>query len=320
MPCRDVSTPQGEKCLAGLSRRMGVCSTPMPRSLMALPCPARRPGTRQALAHRSKWLPDAPRLLGLCALLTILGAFALAGCYLSRTIDQATASDVNNRNFTFASGEAFHTALKNVSTALAFSNNAQDFTLCSGTATATGTNRFGSCSLTVTDSHYGANDGPQINDVIKLDPCDFDSDDKTLTVSHGGITTTSAVATTTTDTACSTAAPATATNMSNQSCTFANGGVFHSDLTNKSTALAFDSTAQNFTLTSASVVNGTATGTSSFGGICSLTVTKGYPSGTGPQAGTIRLNPCTFNSSNNTLTVSNGTITATSVSCTLVVP
>jgi len=72
-----------------------------------------------------KGLSYASRLLELGALLAILGVFALAGCYISRTIDQATASDVNNRNFTFTSGEVFHTALKNTSTALAFSNNAQ---------------------------------------------------------------------------------------------------------------------------------------------------------------------------------------------------
>ena len=51
--------------------------------------------------------------------------FILAGCYLSRTIDQATASDVNNRSFTFTNGAVFNAALANVSTALAFSNNAQ---------------------------------------------------------------------------------------------------------------------------------------------------------------------------------------------------
>src|SRR5215469_6147378 len=117
----------------------------------------------------------ASRLLELGALLAILGAFALAGCYISRTIDQATASDVNNRNFTFANGGAFHSALNNVSTALAFSNNAQSFALCSSGNKATGTNHFGSCTLTVgsdsTASSYPSGAGPQPNDVIKLDPC-----------------------------------------------------------------------------------------------------------------------------------------------------
>src|SRR5712691_11563873 len=97
-----------------------------------------------------KGLSYASRLLELGALLAILGVFALAGCYISRTIDQATASDVNNRNFTFTNGAVFHSALTNVSTALALSDNAQTFTLCSGSNTATGTKRFGSCTLTVT--------------------------------------------------------------------------------------------------------------------------------------------------------------------------
>src|SRR5713101_7338938 len=107
-----------------------------------------------------KGLSYASHLLELGALLAILGAFALAGCYISRTIDQATASDVNNRNFTFTSGAVFNSALVNGSTALAFSNNAQTFTLCSGSATATGTNRFGSCTLTVTGSTYSTGAGP----------------------------------------------------------------------------------------------------------------------------------------------------------------
>src|SRR5262245_13277498 len=108
MPRRDVSTPPGEQ---------------------SLPCPPRR---------------HAPHLLGLCAMMTILGVLTVAGCYISRTIDQAKASDVNNRNFTFTNGAVFDAALANVSTALAFSNNAQNFALCSGSNTASGTNTFGS--------------------------------------------------------------------------------------------------------------------------------------------------------------------------------
>ena len=84
-----------------------------------------------SLRPGEKSLSYTSRLLELGALLTILGAFALAGCYISRTIDQATASNVNNRNFTFANGGAFHSTLNNVSTTLAFSNNAQHFTLTS---------------------------------------------------------------------------------------------------------------------------------------------------------------------------------------------
>src|SRR5262245_51121169 len=323
MPRRDVSAPQREQGLPYLSWRIGVCTTPMPRSQTALPYPVRRSKARQAVAHRGRWLPEAPCLLGLGVLMAILGAFALAGCYLSRTIDQATASDVNNRNFTFTNGAVFHSALTNTSTALAFSNNAQNFALCSGTKTATGTNRFGSCTLTVTDSKYDANAGPQINDVIKLDPCDFDSDDNTLTVSNRGITTTSTAATTVTDTGCNTATPATSSQLSKQSCTFANGGVFNSTLNNVSTTLAFpnNDNAQTFTLTSSGVVSGTASGTSSIvTGSCSLSVSKStYTSSNGPPVGsTISLIPCTFDSSDNTLTVSNLNLKVTSKPCTAV--
>ena len=265
-------------------------------------------------------LPYASRLLGLGVLLAILGVFALAGCYISRTIDQATASDVNNRNFTFTNGAVFHSVLTNVSTALAFPNNdnAQTFTLCSGSNTATGTNRFGSCTLTVTSSGYTSGNGPQVNDVIKLDPCDFDSDNKTLTVSNRGITVTSTAATTATGTGCNIATPATPSQLSNQSCPFANGGVFNSTLNGVSTTLTFDSTAQNFMLTSSGNISGTAMGTSSIvGGSCSLTVTQStYTSGNGPQVGiTIPLTPCTFD--NNMLTVSNLNLKVTSGSCIL---
>ena len=91
-----------------------------------------------------------PRICGLGALLTMIGAFILTGCYLSRTIDQATASDVNNQSFTFTNGAVFNTALVNVSTTLCFTDNATNFTLSSAGGTATGTNRFDSCILTVT--------------------------------------------------------------------------------------------------------------------------------------------------------------------------
>ena len=279
---------------------------------MAIPCTVIRSGALQAVAHRVRSWLDAPRRLGLGALLTMLGVCTLAGCYISRTIGQATASDVNNRNFTFSSGAVFHSALANVSTALAFSNNAQDFTLCSGSNAATGTNKFGSCTLTVTTSTYGASAGPQINDVITLDPCDFDSDNKTLTVSRGNITVTSAVATTTTGT-CNTATQVTTSQVNNQGFTFADGGVFHTALTNVQTALAFSNNAQSFKLTSTGgTVSGTASGTSRVTGACSLTVTSSSYS-VGPQINdVIILNPCTFNSSNNTLTVTNLGITVTS--------
>jgi hypothetical protein len=280
---------------------------------MAISYTGRLSGVLRAVAPRVRFVLDAPRILVLSMLTIMGGVFILASCYLSRTIDQATADDVNNRSFTFTSGAVFNSALANVSTALAFSNNAQSFTLCSGSQTASGTNKFGSCTLTVTNSNYTASAGPQINDVITLDPCDFDSDANTLTVSKGNVTATSAAATTATGTGCSTGTSATADNVNGQSFTFTNGGVFSSALQNVQTALAFSNQAQNFTLRSVGTVSETATGTSIVsGGSCSLTVTTSSYSA-GPQKGTtITLTPCTYNSTNNTLTVTNLGLTVTS--------
>ncbi len=253
------------------------------------------------------------RLLGLLALLTMLGVGTMAGCYLTRPDDQAQASDVNNRNFTFASGTVFHTALANVSTALAFTDEARNFTLCSGSSTATGTNKFGSCTLTVTSTTYSAGAGPQVNEVITLDPCDFDDSDDSLKVSRGQTTITSATATAVTGSGCNTTNQITASNVTGQSFTFTDGGVFASALNNVSTALAFTNNAQQFTLTSAGVVTGTASGTSSVGGsTCRLTLTSSTYV-TEPRANTtITLTPCTFNSVNKTLTATNAGLTVTS--------
>ena len=268
--------------------------------------------TYTTMAHRVRFLADAARWLGLCLMLTILGAFTLAGCYISRPIDQATASDVNNRSFTFASGAVFHAALINISTTLSFANNAADFTLSSADGTATGTNRFDSCILTVTTSTYSASAGPQVGDVITLDPCDFHSDNDTLTVSRRGITAISTAATPFVPGSSGNVHQATASDVNNQKFTFASGAVFHTALTNVQTALTFTNNAQNFTLTSAGSVSGTASGPSSIMGSCSLTVTSSDYN-VGPQRNDIiTLNPCTFNSSNNTLTVTNLGVTVTS--------
>lgn len=280
---------------------------------MTIPCTVMRSGVPQTVAHRLS--SDAARMFGLCLMITMLGAFILTGCYLSRPIGQATASDVNNRSFTFASGAVFHAALVNVSTTLSFTNNAANFTLSSAGGTATGTNRFDSCILTVTTSTYNAAAGPQVGGVITLDPCDFDSDDNTLTVSRGSSIATSTAATPVVPGSSGNVHQATASDVNNQKFTFASGAVFHTALVNVSTALTFTSSAANFTLSSA---GGTATGTNRFGS-CILTVTTStYSTAAGPQVGdVITLQPCNFDSTNSTLTVSNGTSTATSAPGTL---
>jgi hypothetical protein len=266
------------------------------------------------VAHCGRFVPEVPRLFSLGALLTVIGALILAGCYLSRTIDQATASDVNNRSFTFANGAVFHVNLVNVSTTLCFTDNATNFTLSSAGGTAAGTNRFDSCILTVANSSYTVGTGPQVGEVITLDPCDFDSDRQTLTVSNRDLTATSTVGVACSPGSSGNVAPATVDNVNNQSFTFTtapSGGVFDAALTNLPTSLAFTNNATNFSLTSAS---GTATGTSTVqSGSCTLNINNStYSVGTNLQANrTIRLNPCNFDNTAKTLTVTNlGTATS----------
>jgi hypothetical protein len=118
-------------------------------------------------------------LLNLAVVLTIAGALILSGC--AATDGQATTDDVNNNAFTFPSGTVFHPALTGATT-LEFTDNANTFTLFSAAGTASGGNRFGSCILTVGTSIYAPGTGPQVNDVITLSPCNFDSTNNTLTV------------------------------------------------------------------------------------------------------------------------------------------
>jgi hypothetical protein len=282
-----------------------------------------RSGVLRAVVYGSKFVPENSRVCGLGALLTMLGACILAGCYLSRTIDQATASDVNNQSFTFTNGAVFHPALVNVSTTLCFTDDATNFTLSSAGGTATGTNRFDSCILTVATSTYAVGTGPQGGEVITLEPCDFNSDLKTLTVSNRDLTATSTVAVACSPGSSGNVAPATVDNVNNQSFTFStapSGGVFDTSLTNLPTSLAFTNTATNFRLTSAS---GTATGTSTVqSGTCTLTINNStFPVTTNlQQSRTIRLNPCSFDNTARTLTVTTNLGTATSEPAELLTP
>ena len=282
--------------------------------LMAFPRTIMRSDVLQAVAYRAGGVLKIRRIVGLGALLIMIGTFTLAGCYLSRTIDQATADDVNNQSFTFTNGAVFNTALNNVSTTLSFTDNATSFTLSSSAGTATGSNRFDSCILTVITSTYGSGAGPQIGQVITLDPCDFDSENKRLTVSNMDLTVTSMVATPFTPGASGSVNQATASDVNNQRFVFVSGAVFDTNLVNISTSLSFTDTATRFELSS---TGGTASGTNRFGS-CILNVTNSdYPINAGPQRNTeIRLDPCTFNDTNKTLTVSNSGFTATSAPAT----
>jgi hypothetical protein len=132
---------------------------------------------------------------GLVSFMILAGALTLFGCSGDDNDEQvaATANAVNNKTFAFSSGEIFHSTLRNVPTTLAFSNDGANFTLASAGGTATGTNQFGSCILTVTSSTYAAGTGPQANEVITLDPCMVDSTTKLLTATRGAITISGAV-------------------------------------------------------------------------------------------------------------------------------
>jgi hypothetical protein len=130
---------------------------------------------------------------GFVALIAIAGAMSLLGC--SPDVQPAIADDLNNQSFTFSSGAVFNPGLANIETTLAFSENASIFTLSSVGGAATGTNTFGNaCTLTVTDSTYAIGAGPQMNDAIRLAPCDFDIDNKTLLIGNGTTTATSSPA------------------------------------------------------------------------------------------------------------------------------
>jgi hypothetical protein len=135
---------------------------------------------------------------GFVALIAIAGAMSLLGC--SEKVEPAIADDLNNQSFTFSSGAVFHPGLANIMTTLVFSDNAANFTLSSAGGAVAGTNTFGNaCTLTVTKqvpdkSPYAIGAGPQVNDVIRLDPCDFDLPNKTLLIGNGTTTATSSPA------------------------------------------------------------------------------------------------------------------------------
>ena len=245
-------------------------------------------------------------LLNLGVVLTIAGALTLSGC--AATDGQATEEDVNNNAFTFSSGTVFHPALTSA-TVLEFTDNANTFMLSSAGGRASGSNRFGSCILTVSTSTYAPETGPQANDVMTLNPCDFDSTNRTLKVSNGPITATS-------NPAIARLVNATASDLNDKSFLFTSGAVFNVALANIAVTLKFTNNANDFTLTSADNTDNEATGNNIISsGSCTLTVGRStYRSGSGPQIDdVITLSTCQFNSSTGSLTISNGTFTITSI-------
>jgi len=108
---------------------------------------------------------------------------------------------------------------------------------------------------------------------------------------------------------------ATTSDVNNKAFSFVNGAVFDPGLTSIATTLTFTNNATTSTLTSA---GGIASGTVSLSS-CEFTVTLStYPAGMGPQQNAvITLNSCDFDSSNDTLTVANATLSLTSVPATV---
>ena len=127
---------------------------------------------------------------GFVALIALAGAMSLLGC--SENVEPAIADDVNNQSFTFSSGAVFNPGLANIETTVAFSNDAATFTLSAAGGTASGSNTIGNaCTLTVSTSTFAVGTGPQVNDAIRLLPCDFDIPNNTLLVGNGTTTATS---------------------------------------------------------------------------------------------------------------------------------
>jgi len=130
---------------------------------------------------------------GFVALIALAGAMSLLRC--SPSVQSAIADDLNNQSFTFTSGAVFNPGLANIETTLVFFNNSANFTLSSAGGTAAGSNTFGNaCTLTVLNSTYAIGVGPQVNDAIRLAPCDFDLDNNTLLIGNGTTTATSSPA------------------------------------------------------------------------------------------------------------------------------
>jgi hypothetical protein len=129
-------------------------------------------------------------LLGLMVTVAMVSSLTLPGC--SEDVQETALSDVQRRSFAFSNGAVFHTALANVPVTLSFTDNFGVFALASARGTAEGFSTFAPCVLTVGTSTYDVGTGPQANDVIRLELCDFDTSSDTLIVGNGTVTAVSA--------------------------------------------------------------------------------------------------------------------------------
>jgi hypothetical protein len=153
-------------------------------------------------------------VLGLVAVFVLGSSLALLGCgsdddeaNITNVSDQATAASLlGGQVVTFADGTVFGVTPAGTPTTLAFNATATRFNLSAPGLgrSATGTVTYGSCILTTGPgtgangpnatgggSNFPANTGPQANSVTTLNPCQFNSDTGTITVTTGQGTATS---------------------------------------------------------------------------------------------------------------------------------
>ena len=146
-----------------------------------------------------------PRRIAQCmALVVVIGTLTVLGCSKSSTSAvPVTASDLTNRSFAFTSGAGPNLATvlglpQGQAFTLQFGNfggtNVGPVTLDSGGSAASGTVTLGSCTFRFDRSTFPAGRGPQSSAQFTIDPCQINSDDKTLLLGASGETLVSAPA------------------------------------------------------------------------------------------------------------------------------
>jgi len=155
-------------------------------------------------------------VLGLIAVFVLGGSLVLLGCggdddeNTTEIKDAATAAALlGGKTFVFADGTVFGVTPPNTQTTLAFNTGATRFSVTNATTTplrtAKGAVTYGSCIFTVGSSStnpdgtvapiggtsFPSGTGPQANQVFTANPCTFNSDGPTLTITIGATTATS---------------------------------------------------------------------------------------------------------------------------------
>jgi hypothetical protein len=133
-----------------------------------------------------------PRRIAQCmTLVVVLGTLTALGCGGSSgtSTAPATASELNDRSFTFANGAGPNLAAviglpQGQAFTLEFANfggtNVGPVTLDSGGSVASGTVTLGSCTFRFDRSTFPAGSGPQSGTQFIIDPCQFNSNNNTL--------------------------------------------------------------------------------------------------------------------------------------------